>query len=302
MVRSVSVIAVLGCVVLAGCGFDPYAKGPTNADILESTGLTEQRAQAILLQNVLAVSPSPAQSYPHIVIGQLACRTNSGGMSEGPPWKIDMRSTIDDLSQQQVDAARTRFEALEGYDRSDEDISQQAPAGTLYRAVREDDRGFSVVFAAYEQDRTLGVEVRSFSPCAAREHSDEAAMDWLEASARAVTDIQVTGYGDGTETTITSQSCGTQALEHELTQQFPQGPAMVTAFEDFRLTSPGRAVDADDRTEAVATVTVRYEQPADGLDANRSKRYTVRYRGGDVIGRSDVAEAMTWRLCSFDPA
>jgi hypothetical protein len=320
--QTVGAVTVTLCAVLASssCGFESSPGGPTNKDILDSTGLTVADAEMTIRDNMVAVSPRPADSYAS-PIDRGGCRTNESGMHDGPPWKLSVSNTFKSISPQDGEAVLARVDAMasRGYT-----IRTSDPAQNHSRYYK-DKRGFEIgaSYGNTESDTNV-LYVTASSPCTAEDESTGIAVRTDAADIRATTRIIISVYNYGNWDALHKVSCGPlydkiwkmrwghlewrdgqlapydeskidKSLENERKTNFEaRGNGWIVGIANIQWTDSDGKEDLITPSTATAEITIRYERHAEGLDGNNTARYRASYSDSR---RSDA----TWHICALDP-
>ncbi len=270
---------------------DPYRRGPDNAEILQSTGLTVEQAEYALFDNLLALSPHPARSYGAEVTRH-GCATNASARTVGPLWKLSAGDRFTDPSPELVDATETALTSMA--ERGFTAPVDKALAGRR-GGYRRDGRGFEIGFEVRDTDGKRYLSVVATTPCAAEKSTGGGPIPPVVDAVRLATRKAVHAFGAADPAALRGVACGklgervdfaVPADERERLRQAmaadaeTRGVGRVVEITSFRWLGDPMLPSA-----ASAVVTVRYQRHPD-------IRYRAEYR--DWSGGS-------WRLCAFDP-
>lgn len=158
--RYASVVALLALSV--GCS---ESSGPSNEEVLESTGLTVGEASRIVGENLSAVYSGP-QRVDVTKVEKSGCQTDSSSWkSVGPPWYISMNRVISDPSPDLITQTQDKLAAFveRGFEPEPGSPSSE-PADRSYI----DTRGFRIgAMVDTRIDGRVEFTIFSWSPCAA---------------------------------------------------------------------------------------------------------------------------------------
>ncbi|WP_225728618.1 MULTISPECIES: hypothetical protein [unclassified Nocardia] len=304
----------------SSCSHGPPSSGPTNKDILDSTGLTVADAEMVMLDNMVAISPQPAFSYA-TPIDRAGCQANASGARNGPPWRLSAINTFKSVSSQDGEAVLAKVDALaaRGYTIRTSDAAN--PRSRHFK----DKRGFEIG-ASYApgETGTGDLIVQASTPCAAEKESLEITLRDDEASIRAATRVMLSVNSSGDWDALDTVACnplsdkirklrygwmtvspdGTitrdenlvdESLETERKANFAaRGYGWMVDISNVQWTDMNGQQDLLTPVEATAEITVRYERHAQGLDSNNTARYRARYSSYREVDAK-------WHICAWDP-
>lgn len=290
--------------VVAGCSVNPIPEGPSNDDILRSTGLTVAAAETELLAGLIALSPDPQKAYGANIIRH-GCRTNQSSMSYGPPWELSASSAHGGLDAATVDRVLAGSGELSERGYSADDAVER-------RRTFSDDRGFEITATAVENDsRTFDLTLTASSPCAAEE---ETALSDAEADIRTVTRLVFNALDNQDWDTVSELTCGSlhESLYGAGAIDFKAGVRADTQRHGFRTVATIeniRWLDASGRedpttpTSALAEVGAQYPKPPSGQRDNRQARLHIEYEQETVVRSATAVNSnpLQWKLCTLEP-
>ncbi|MEV0029736.1 hypothetical protein [Nocardia sp. NPDC050793] len=270
---------------------DPYSRGPGNAEVLQSTGLTVEQAEYAVFDNLLALSPDPARSYGAEVTRH-GCATNASARTVGPPWKLSVGDRFADPSPGLVDATEAALKSM-----AERGFTMPVDKGLTGRrgGYRRDDRGFEVGFEVRDTDGKRYLSVVATTPCAAEKSTGGGPIPPVVDAIRLATRKAVHAFGVADPVALRTVACGKLGERVDFAVPADERERLRQAMAaDAETRGPGRVVEITSYrwlgdpmlpSAASAEVTVRYQRHPD-------IRYRAEYR--DWSGGA-------WRLCAFDP-
>ncbi|MFI9511250.1 hypothetical protein [Nocardia sp. NPDC052566] len=313
-------LALYAALASSGCGGVP-AEGPTNQQILDSTGLTVDEAESVIFDAMVAMSPIRAEASTS-PIARTECRKNESGMRVGPPWRLSAGVTVKPVTPEEGRATLDKVDALasNGYTKRTSD-----PAANDRSRSYKDKRGFEIG-ASYstDADGAGSVHVTASSPCAAVDKTTEVGLLDDAADIRATTRIAISVYNSGNWDALFKVSCGQfnekiskmrwghlewrdgvlvpydeskvdKSLENERQANFAaRGNGWIVGISNIKWMNSDGKEDRFTPSKATADVAVRYERPAEGLGNDNIARYRAEYSD---YRRTDA----TWHICGLDP-
>ncbi|MFH5211326.1 hypothetical protein [Antrihabitans spumae] len=153
--------------VAAGCAPSPTVdEGPTNEEIMQSTGLTVAEATRVAAANLSVAVGVPLDPARERVV-KVGCRTDPESlMSIGPPYRVRLSHEVAAPSPDVLAEAMARVEKLtdRGFELQPRTPNDQTPEDRTY----QDDKGYTVITSTSVMVLGgPGLTIYSNSPCAA---------------------------------------------------------------------------------------------------------------------------------------